>query len=507
MNAVPSRAKSVPTDAATDLGPIIREQKATHAIGAIYVGGGAVLLAVGVFCLLMPLVERRAELTIGGICTGLGLAFVIAGGYRIWTWRGGVLYLHERGIRRHRAGQESIVRFDDVQEMKYQSTRLFVHGTYGGTVEHLSVRTGDPDGQWLSFQHRRQEKTGLATGYLEFSDVGRVSHSITNLILPRMARRLAAGDTVSWTSRMRLNRNGVELSRTRWYEREFGDLFRRQPCWEFFAWQYIDRAHFNQGVFFVWVKGQETPRLRVLIGDVNFHPGYALFAAALAQFEASAAIRAPAAPLELKGANRAENLTLKIAWNTADHISRQWHWDRSTAAGRRDWRVRIWVPSGIVAILGLLLAVAARLYGRVSTSAFLLLLAGISIGACLCAGLLHMGLRWSERRRIAKEINVAHELAQRGAAADPLAEFELVLGPPGYSCRLPGGGETQVRWQQIARVEYATGYIFLHTAASTLARESIDMMIPPRAFANESDANSALERIKDWHARAIGRGE
>jgi membrane protein implicated in regulation of membrane protease activity len=507
MTAVPACTSFAPDEADAHLGPVILQQKATHAIGMVYLCGGVVLLMVGFCCLLIPaFVERTAELVIGGSCVVLGLAFLIAGVYQIWTWRDGVLFLHERGIRRRRTGQESVVRFDQVAEMKYQSTRVFVNGTYGGTVENLSVRTRNPDGQWLYFQRRREEVTGLATGYVEASEVDRVSRNISNLLLPRMSNRMMAGESVPWTSRMRLKRDGVELSRTRWYECELVDLFRRQPRWEFFSWDKIDRAQFNQGTLFVWVKGQKTPRLRVLTGEVNFHPGYTLFAAAIQQSDAAGQSKGRMSAREFDATNRAETLAFGFTWNAADHIARQWNWDRFTPEGRRDWLVRILVPIGTASVLCLLLAAAARLRNQVTTVQLLLLLGAIAVGACLSVALLHAGLRWSERRRIAKEIRAAHELAQRGLAVDPLDELKLVLGPTGYSWRGRAGVESQVLWQQVARIKSAAGYIFLHSAASKLERESIDMMIPPRAFANQSEVQATLERIKEWHAQAITRG-
>jgi hypothetical protein len=503
--------QSLPTSAgdgpAIDLGPVILEQKATHAIGVVYLGAGGIFAGLGLAVLLFPMaVNRTAELATGGVFVALGVAYAVAGVLRIWKWRGGGLFLHERGIREHRAGRDSVVRFDAVEEMKYQSTRVLVHGSYGGTVERLSVRPDTPGAQWLYFQRKWMEKTGLATGYTQTSEVDRVARTISSMLAQRMSERLAAGETVAWTSRMRLHRDGIELSRTRWYECELGDLFRRQPRWEFFAWNQIERTEVNQGLLFLWVKGQRTPRLRVLAGEVNFQSGYALFAAALRQSTAPAEAARPSAPLELKAANRGENLTVRFTWNAADHIARQWHWDRSTPQGRKDWLVRIWVPTGIAAILCLLPAVAARVHNHVSTLVFLLLLVAIVAGGCVFAGLLHVCLRWSERLRISKEIKAAHELAKSGAAVDPLAEFEIVLGPPGYVRRRMGGGEAQLGWQQISRVEYAAGYIFLHAAGSKLAPESIDMMIPPRAFASQVESQAAADRIKDWHARAVRRG-
>ena len=507
MTTVQSGVPTVPGDSVADLGPVILEQKATHGIGVVFLCGGAMFAALGALALIIPVPgDPRVGFVIGAVFVAVGLVHFVVGGYRIWTWRGGALYLHERGIRRRRAGQDSIVLFADVDEMKYQSTRIFVHGSYGGTVESLSLRPRGNGSEWLSFQRKRMEKTGLATGYMEASEVDRASRSISALLTRRMAERLAAGETVPWTSRMRIKNDGVELSRTRWIECELGDLFRRQPPWEFFAWHQIDRAQFHEGALLLWVKGQKTPRQRVLVGDVNFQPGYSLFAAAIAKSDAPAAPQWPGVAPDLKAANRAENLTIRFTWNAEDHIARQRHWDRSTPAGRKDWLVRIWVLPGIAASLGLLVAVAAWLHNHVTNSQFLLLLLAIAAGTCTLAGLLHLVLRWSERWRISNEIKAAHELAKTGATADPLAEFEIVLGPPGYVCRRGGVGEKQVAWQQISRVEYAAGYVFLHTAGGKLATESIDMMIPPRAFASENEALLAAERIKDWQARAAWGG-
>ena len=113
--------------------------------------------------------------------------------------------------------------------------------------------------------------------------------------------------------------DGVELSRTRWYECELVDLFRRQPRWEFFSWDKVDRTRSSiRALLFVWVKGQQTPRCAVLTGEVNFQPGYALFAAAIQQSDAAAASKGRMSVGEFKARNRAENLAFKFTWNAAD---------------------------------------------------------------------------------------------------------------------------------------------------------------------------------------------
>ncbi len=500
MDATSSRGADSSQAEVDELGPLLLEQHATHGIAIVYLLCGGLVLAFGLVCMAVPWAAAPPAMFSTGLALAVSGACVLAAGaWRVWSWRASGLFLHERGIRQQRAGRTSILQFADVAEMRYQSTRIFVNGSYGGTVEHLGVRAAG-DGPWLFFQRRKQEKTGLATGYTEASEVDRAARAVCALLVPRWSQQLAAGQRLPWTTRMRLAQDGVELSRTRWYECELADLFRRQPRWEFFTWDQIERTQINQGVLYIWIKGQSTPRQRVLVGEVNFQPGYTLFAAALARSEPAPARNVAA---DLSAANRAENLTVRFAWTAADHIARQEHWDRRTPTGRKDWRIRTWVPTGIAAGFGLLFSIIARIFHRVTTPVFLLLLAGIGLAACLLAGLLSLGFRWGQRRRIRQEIAHAHQLALAGKAIDPLTQFELTLGPAGYVVR-SGGRERRVSWQQIARVEHAAGYVFLHAAGSKLALESIEMMIPPRAFAHENDALAAAERIRDWHARSQG---
>ena len=278
MHASPASDAPAASTTPADLGPVLLEQRMTHGIGLLFVFGGALFAGLGGLAFVLPARGNAAVLQItGAVFAVVGLLYVAAGLHRIWTWRGAALFLHAGGIRRRRGGQESIIRFEDVREMRHASTRVLVHGSYAGTVENLSVRTGDR-GEWLYFQRKIEEQTGLATGYRETSPVQQAAARVSALLAAGMARRLEAGQSVPWTSRMRLRPDGVELSRTRWYECEASDLVRRQPRWQFYPWDQIERTQIDQGVLFVWVKGQRTPRQRVVVSEVNFQPGYGLFA-------------------------------------------------------------------------------------------------------------------------------------------------------------------------------------------------------------------------------------
>ena len=468
----------------------------------VYLLCGGLVLAFGLVCVAVPKVAAPpAMFSTGLVFAASGACVLAAGAWRVWSWRASGRFLHERGIRQQRAGRTAILQFADVAEMRYQSTRVFVNGTYGGTVEHLGVRAAG-EGPWLFFQRRKQEKTGLATGYTEASEVDRAARAVCALLVPRWSQQLAAGGRLPWTTRMRLARDGVELSRTRWYECELADLFRRQPRWQFFTWDQIEPHADQPGSALRLGQGAEHAAAARAGGRGEFSARLCAVCRRPGTQRAGAGA-ARNVPADLSAANRAENLTVRFAWTAADHIARQEHWDRRTPAGRKDWRVRTWVPSGIAAGFGLVLSIIAWIFHRVTSPVFLLLLTGIGLAACLLAGLLSLGLRWGQRRRIRQETAHAHQLALAGKAVDPLTQFELTLGPAGYVVR-SGGRERRVGWQQIARVEHAAGYLFLLSAGSKLALESIEMMIPPRAFAHENDALAAAERIRDWHARAQG---
>jgi hypothetical protein len=216
----------------------------------------------------------------------LGAAFIVGSlacmGFallKLWRDRGFALYLHRGGICERRAWGDCVVLFRDVEELKFQATRVFVHGTYAGTVEHLAVRTG-PDERMLYFQRKRQE-AAKGKGPSEASEVDQLAM----LIAGAMAARLAKKETLAWTPRMRLNREGVDIEPQHWWERDLRDMaksivgwFRWKEgagdAWSRVTWDQIDRMTIENGIFRLWAREEPRPRIEISTGAPNFHPGY-----------------------------------------------------------------------------------------------------------------------------------------------------------------------------------------------------------------------------------------
>ena len=220
-----------------DLRPVILEQKATHAIVVLFLLLGAALSASGLplFSVTLPGQMRIGppQICLGAVFILGSIACVVGALRKLWRDRGFTLYLHTGGIRERRAWGDSVVLFREVDELKFQATRVFVHGAYGGTVEHLAVGMSGSEDRGLYFQRKRQEfGKGKAPG--EASEVAQIAMRIAGAIAENMVARLVKKETLPWTPRMRLNLAGVEIEQQRWWERDLRDMAKSIVGW--FRW-------------------------------------------------------------------------------------------------------------------------------------------------------------------------------------------------------------------------------------------------------------------------------
>jgi hypothetical protein len=271
-----------------ELGPLILEQKATHAIAWLFTGLGCLLLLTGVLLLnfVRPGQPKAGlpEMALMGTFFVCALGCLGLGVFKRWRDRGFALYLHAEGIREQRASGEAIILFRDAEELKFQSTRIFVHGAYGGTVEHLAVRTSDPESRMLYFQRKLQEP-GKGKGPSVSGAVDQIASRIAGAIAEKMAARLNKQETLPWTSRMRIRLRGLEIEPRRWWELDLCDMGRAiagwfrwsegaRGHWPFLEWNEIDRMAIENGMFRLWARGEPRPRIQTPTGGENFHPGY-----------------------------------------------------------------------------------------------------------------------------------------------------------------------------------------------------------------------------------------
>jgi hypothetical protein len=271
-----------------ELGPLILEQKATHAIAWLFIALGGMLLLLGV---LLANFVRPGQPQVGlpetllmGTFVVCSLGCLVLGIVKRWRDRGFALYLHTEGIHEHRASRDAIILFRNAEELKFQSTQIFVHGAYAGIVEHLAVRTPDPESRLLYFQRKVQEP-GKGRGPAEATEVDQIAMRIASAIAEKMAARLEKQETLPWTPRMRISLRGVEFEPRRWWEMELSDLAasvgrwsrwaeRERGGWPFLEWKEIDRMTVDRGMFRLWARGELRPQIQTPTGGENFHPGY-----------------------------------------------------------------------------------------------------------------------------------------------------------------------------------------------------------------------------------------
>ena len=326
----------------SDLGPSLVRRGADRsvAIFGVVLGAALVLMVIPVApdWATPGLLDRPRDLG-AAIMAAAGLAVVAAGFVKIGLDRGAYVDVCERGVRRVRRGRESVVRLEDVEELIYEQARRYANGAYADSREVLTLRPG-ARGRPITLKRRWRETTGFATDYVESTPMRRASERIARAIGARMAERLARGESVDWTSRMRLVPGGVEVAWRPWLERTPFELVRalvsprawldrwRRP-WTRLAWDEVDRVEVERGIFSLRARGGRRPCVEVPTGSPNFFPGLLAAAPSLARD------LIPSAPRD----DRPAALTVRFTPTADDHVGLYRDLVRSTPLGRRDlWR-------------------------------------------------------------------------------------------------------------------------------------------------------------------------
>jgi YcxB-like protein len=129
----------------------------------------------------------------------------------------------------------------------------------------------------------------------------------------------------------------------------------------------------------------------------------------------------------------------------------------------------------------------------------------ILIGGLLLRPLLGWLIPALDRARVSRELKAARELARQGRGPDPFGPREVQLGPEGYVLRTPYG-EAQHSWNDVSRAEWFDGYVFVFLASDRVRRETVGLILPPRAFSSPGDARELRERIEGWRTASAAAG-
>ena len=473
-----------------DLGPVLQETRTNHGRAVVAVLGGLLLSALGALCFTFtPPGQAEAAIyqwVIGGLFLVWGACALVAGVVLFRRYRGFTLYLHEHGVRQVVRGREYVIPFADAEELTFQSMRIVVNGTYGGTVERIGVRTGEPGGSMVYFQRKYEEKTGRETGYRTSTEAERLGGRIAARIAGKLAARLDRGESLAWTPKMRIDPRGVEVPNG-WGGRRFVE------------WERIARVAVDKGVFRLWVEGRRGPVVALWTGLPNFLPGFLLVTSILNQQAA-----APREAASVPGSTPGEVFAVEYTQSAEDHVMLARHHDRASPAGREGWLIRTSILPGFATFIALVIVLAKYLKGDYDGWVFAALLAASGFGGVLAYLAWSALLLGADRRRITRELRLAHELAANGEGAEPFERFEVAFGPLGYALRR-GDAEVWRPWGQVAAVERYRGYIITRIDGGKVRDDWYELIAPPRAFGAAGGTRRAFGDLSAWHGAARPR--
>jgi hypothetical protein len=305
---------------------------------------------------------------------------------------------------------------------------------------------------------------------------------------------LQRGEAVPWGRGMWITDRGVEI---------IGRAGRRDEV----EWDRVGRVDVDRGIFRLWVEGEQRPRVQIMVGEPNFFPGYALVVQRLrgqpmtppppVQF--TAAPRATVTPLP----SGESAVRLEFAPTVEDHMALARRWYETTPEGRRAWAGRVWTLPGVVLAIGMLIGLI-NLFNR-DMQVVHGVVALILLGGLLLRPLLGWLIRALDRARVSRELRAAQQLAVQGRGPDPFGPREVQLGPEGYVLRT-GYVEARHDWKDVSRAEWFAGYVFVFLAGDRTRRETVGLILPPRAFSSPGDARELRERIEGWHTASVAAG-
>jgi hypothetical protein len=231
------------------LGRIIferRPDKGTVVILAILAAGA---IPGGLFLL----VAVPGSLFLSMLLIGLGAACALG-----WVYcRRAVFRCHQLGVYRAGLTGARTLRFSDVEAVRYSALRTHNHGVYTGTMIVLDF---EPAAQQKANRIRYSVTVRNADQQLET-----LRDQVARMIAERMARQLAAGQAVPWTTRLRFLKNGIE--------HQPRSLFgRKQPV--VIPYSDIRAFQLDRGQFYLWTMERPKPVLRQSAGVRNFFPGF-----------------------------------------------------------------------------------------------------------------------------------------------------------------------------------------------------------------------------------------
>jgi hypothetical protein len=209
------------------------------------------LVVSGIFGVLGT--AMLADRTMKGAAVG-PLAVALAVLFLGWVFGRDRFRCYERGLSRRRAREFSLL-YDEISELTYSATRVFVNGSYSGTKMKLRVRA------------QRGEIWCAAKVQVMDDRLVELRDQIAERIANKMLRDLRAGSPVPWMSGVVFLPEGLQ------FRRKIGFPVEMLPYGE------IRETRSDQGVFYLFSKTEPKAVISRPVDSTNFFPGYRVMAA------------------------------------------------------------------------------------------------------------------------------------------------------------------------------------------------------------------------------------
>jgi hypothetical protein len=173
-----------------------------------------------------------------------------------------VFRCHARGVFQSGLFGKRQMRYDEVETFTYKATRMFVEGSYTGTM--FALKFSSPV---TTISYNKKVKN-------IDEDLENLRDHIAGVIAGRMGEKFSAGESVEWTRFLTLRPDGIEFVPQ-------GFLGRKER--QFLPYGDIAGFEVKEGVFHLFAAGQSKSVMREQTSQTNFYPGFFLLSSMFEQ--------------------------------------------------------------------------------------------------------------------------------------------------------------------------------------------------------------------------------
>ncbi|MGI8980003.1 MAG: hypothetical protein ACR2FY_12325 [Pirellulaceae bacterium] len=253
---MPSPEERQQAPSTTGLGRILFERKPSAATKGLFIVFCPIsaVLAMVLAIMLWPKPEFFLWVPIALVCSlGCGLIAL--------ALRSSVFRCHERGVFKANFLGEKLLPYACVATFTYSATKHYHNGAYVGTQLAMKFEpltgSGAPA---ISYG---------ASVQVADDDLEELRDFISRQLADRMAEQLSTGQPVQWTANLVFLREGIQY-------RPAGmlGLGRKEP--HFLPYDAYGGCNLNEGVFYLFVKGNSKAVMTEQCNAANFFPGFYL---------------------------------------------------------------------------------------------------------------------------------------------------------------------------------------------------------------------------------------